>query len=71
MTTKKMLQFVTRNREMPEKRTVTERRIDFDEIYRVFAADRPPSCSGRRAVRNAACRSVRSIVRCTMISPIG
>lgn len=35
-----MLQFVTRPREMPEKRTPEHRRTDFAEIYREYAADK-------------------------------
>ena len=35
-----MLQFVTRPREMPEKRTPEHRRSDFTEIYRDYAADK-------------------------------
>jgi len=47
MTTKSMLQFVTRHKEMPDKRTAEERRHDFDEIYADFNADAAAEQAGR------------------------
>ena len=43
----RMLQFVDTAREMPDKRSATERREDFDEIYREYAARRRPSSRPR------------------------
>ncbi|HMM10373.1 MAG TPA: NAD(P)-dependent oxidoreductase [Paracoccus solventivorans] len=40
MAQQRMLQFVSRSREMPEKRTPEHRRTDFAEIYREYAADK-------------------------------
>jgi glutamate synthase (NADPH/NADH) small chain len=34
-----MQRFVDINRAMPDKRTVDDRRADFDEIYRAFTPD--------------------------------
>ncbi len=42
-----MLKFVTVPQRTPEKRDVSERRLDFDEIYRSFAEDAARSQSGR------------------------
>lgn len=42
-----MLNFVTRPREMPEKRTPAQRRQDFAEIYRDYAADKARDQAGR------------------------
>jgi len=47
MTTKSMLQFVTRHKEMPDKRTAEQRRHDFDEIYNDFNADAAAQQAGR------------------------
>jgi glutamate synthase (NADPH/NADH) small chain len=47
MTTKSMLQFVTRHKEMPDKRTAEQRRHDFDEIYADFNADAAAEQAGR------------------------
>ena len=47
MTTKQMLQFVTREQQTPEKRAVTERREDFDEIYRQYQPDAAADQAGR------------------------
>ena len=47
MATQPMLQFVTNPRQMPEKRDATERRGDFDEIYREFAAVRAAEQAAR------------------------
>jgi len=43
----RMLQFVTRPREMPAKRSASERAEDFDEIYRQFAAEKAAEQAGR------------------------
>ena len=40
MAVQRMLQFVTKPKEMPSKRQADERREDFDEIYREFAAEK-------------------------------
>lgn len=40
MAKQRMLQFVTTPRQMPEKRDAAERRHDFDEIYREYAAEK-------------------------------
>ncbi|MEM9495890.1 MAG: NAD(P)-dependent oxidoreductase [Pseudomonadota bacterium] len=45
--TDKMLQFVNDERETPKKRTATERRGDFDEIYARFAADKAAEQAAR------------------------
>ncbi len=45
--TEQMLKFVSRLREMPEKRVAEERRSDFDEIYRKFAADKAAAQASR------------------------
>jgi len=42
-----MLKFVTVGRSMPEKRTADDRREDFGEIYREFAAEKAAEQSGR------------------------
>lgn len=47
MATQPMLQFVTKPRQMPEKRDATERREDFDEIYREFAAQKAAEQAAR------------------------
>ena len=47
MATQPMLQFVTNPRQMPEERDATERRGDFDEIYREFAAVRAAEQAAR------------------------
>lgn len=47
MTTKQMLQFVTRAQETPEKRDVSERRVDFGEIYNQYLAPVAAEQSGR------------------------
>jgi len=43
----RMLQFVTREREMPEKRTAEERARDFGEIYRDYAAEKAAAQAAR------------------------
>ena len=40
MATQRMLQFVTKSKEMPVKRDADDRRDDFDEIYREFAEEK-------------------------------
>ncbi|MCY1126664.1 NAD(P)-dependent oxidoreductase [Frigidibacter sp. RF13] len=47
MAQNRMLQFVTRDREMPEKRAAGQRNADFDEIYRQFAAEKAAEQAGR------------------------
>ncbi|WP_284163812.1 NAD(P)-dependent oxidoreductase [Frigidibacter sp. SD6-1] len=47
MAQNRMLQFVTRDREMPEKRAAGLRNADFDEIYRQFAAEKAAEQAGR------------------------
>ncbi len=47
MTTKQMLQFVTRAQQTPEKRAVSERRVDFDEIYNQYKPDAAADQAGR------------------------
>ena len=47
MTTDRMLQFVTTEKAMPEKRQVTERKSDFDEIYTAFAAGKATEQASR------------------------
>jgi glutamate synthase (NADPH) small chain len=47
MATQRMLQFVTTSKQMPEKRTAEDRRDDFDEIYREYAADKAQEQAGR------------------------
>ena len=47
MATEKMLKFVTRGREMPEKRTADDRRDDFGEIYRDYALAKAEEQAGR------------------------
>ena len=47
MAQQRMLQFVTRPREMPEKRGPEHRRSDFAEIYRDFAADKAAEQAAR------------------------
>jgi glutamate synthase (NADPH/NADH) small chain len=42
-----MLKFVTVARDMPSKRAADERRDDFGEIYRQFAAEKAAEQSGR------------------------
>ncbi|MCF3973324.1 NAD(P)-dependent oxidoreductase [Paracoccus salsus] len=47
MATQKMLKFVSTPREMPEKRSASERSDDFHEIYREFAAQKAAEQAGR------------------------
>ncbi len=47
MATQKMLKFVTLPKEMPEKREASSRTMDFDEIYREFAAQKAAEQAGR------------------------
>ncbi|MFZ1662340.1 MAG: NAD(P)-dependent oxidoreductase [Paracoccaceae bacterium] len=47
MAQNRMLQFVTRGKEMPEKRDATVRSQDFGEIYREFAAQKAAEQAGR------------------------
>ncbi|WP_127106204.1 NAD(P)-dependent oxidoreductase [Pararhodobacter zhoushanensis] len=47
MATQHMLQFVTKPKEMPTKREAGERREDFAEIYREFAAEKAGEQAGR------------------------
>ncbi|MDW4549034.1 NAD(P)-dependent oxidoreductase [Defluviimonas sp. D31] len=47
MAQNRMLQFVTRAREMPEKREASVRAQDFSEIYREFAAAKAAEQAGR------------------------
>ena len=47
MAQNRMLQFVTRGKEMPEKRVADLRNQDFAEIYRQFAADKAAEQAGR------------------------
>ncbi|MCC5969498.1 MAG: NAD(P)-dependent oxidoreductase [Pararhodobacter sp.] len=47
MATQRMLTFVTTPRQMPEKRMADERRADFDEIYREYAAEKAAEQAGR------------------------
>ncbi|VDC20431.1 NAD(P)-dependent oxidoreductase [Pseudogemmobacter humi] len=47
MATQKMLKFVTLGKEMPEKRDASDRRQDFDEIYREFAAQKAAEQASR------------------------
>ncbi len=47
MAGQKMLKFVSRERQSPEKRSATERSEDFDEIYRAFAAVKAEEQAGR------------------------
>lgn len=47
MASQQMLQFVTTSKEMPEKRTADERRADYDEIYREFAAEKAAEQASR------------------------
>ncbi len=47
MATQRMLQFVTRPRQMPAKRAPDERREDFAEIYREFAAEKAAEQASR------------------------
>jgi glutamate synthase (NADPH) small chain len=47
MAGQKMLQFVTLSKETPEKRLPGERRADFDEIYRNFAAEKAAEQASR------------------------
>ena len=47
MAKERMLQFVTLNREMPEKRPATLRSQDFHEIYREFAAQKAAEQASR------------------------
>ena len=48
MATQKMLKFVSTPREMPEKRSATERSEDFHEIYREFADAKAAEQASRR-----------------------
>ncbi|MEL6359691.1 MAG: NAD(P)-dependent oxidoreductase [Pseudomonadota bacterium] len=45
--TDRMLQFVSTDQETPEKRPAENRREDFDEIYRLFAAEKAASQAAR------------------------
>jgi glutamate synthase (NADPH/NADH) small chain len=47
MATQRMLKFVTTSKEMPEKRAADDRRDDFDEIYREYAADKAAEQASR------------------------
>ena len=47
MATQRMLQFVTTSRETPSKRDATERREDFHEIYREYAAEKAAEQASR------------------------
>ncbi|MCB5409516.1 NAD(P)-dependent oxidoreductase [Pseudogemmobacter faecipullorum] len=47
MATQKMLKFVTLGKEMPEKRIASDRKQDFDEIYREFAAQKAAEQASR------------------------
>ena len=47
MAQQRMLKFVKIARDMPEKRSAGERREDFDEIYRQFAAEKAAEQAGR------------------------
>ncbi|SNT68622.1 NAD(P)-dependent oxidoreductase [Paracoccus seriniphilus] len=47
MATQKMLKFVSTPREMPEKRSASERSEDFHEIYREFAAQKAAEQASR------------------------
>ncbi|MCB1387782.1 MAG: NAD(P)-dependent oxidoreductase, partial [Rhodobacteraceae bacterium] len=47
MATQRMLQFVTKSKQMPAKRAADERREDFAEIYREFAAERAEEQASR------------------------
>ena len=47
MATQRMLQFVTASRETPVKRAAIERREDFDEIYREYAASKAQEQASR------------------------
>ena len=47
MAQNRMLQFVTRGREMPAKRTADDRTQDFGEIYRQFARDKAAEQAAR------------------------
>ena len=42
-----MLKFVSVPRDMPTKRAVSERRADFDEIYREFAREKAAEQASR------------------------
>ena len=47
MATQRMLQFVSKSKEMPTKRAADDRRDDYDEIYRDFAADKAAEQASR------------------------
>ena len=47
MTSKAMLQFVKRTKEMPQKREAAQRKQDFDEIYSDFIAEKASEQAGR------------------------
>ena len=47
MATQRMLQFVTTSKQMPSKRAADERREDFAEIYREFAAEKAAEQASR------------------------
>jgi glutamate synthase (NADPH/NADH) small chain len=47
MATQRMLQFVTKPKETPEKRAADDRRDDFGEIYREFAAEKATEQASR------------------------
>ncbi len=65
----KLLNFVSVDRRLPEKRDVAERRSDFGEIYRDFARDGAGEQGGD--VRSAASRIVRPTARCKTTFPTG
>jgi glutamate synthase (NADPH/NADH) small chain len=44
---RQLLQFVSLDKHMPDKRVAAERRLDFDEIYGVFAADQAQGQASR------------------------
>ncbi|WP_333827026.1 NAD(P)-dependent oxidoreductase [Pararhodobacter sp.] len=47
MATQRMLQFVTKARQMPEKRDAADRRTDFGEIYREYASEKAAEQASR------------------------
>ena len=47
MAVQRMLQFVTKSRETPSKRAAEDRREDFDEIYREYAAEKAAEQASR------------------------
>jgi glutamate synthase (NADPH/NADH) small chain len=60
--TQRMLRFVTVPQEMPEKRGISERRADFEEIYREFAAAE----AARQASRCSQCGVPFCSVHCPL-----